>query len=202
METNNNIGYKPWESIPSKKEMKARRQHRHYKRPQLLGKVKNAEQKSGTSTPLTVNGKEVEIINISELMAKRQRGEVSTDRENKVLDDYLLSEKCSKLKSKTFLENSAKTKLPSKYIMDNDKYIEKISFDKYCAGFYRPKDKFYEPQAKGPMTRAMDRIGELAEIKAQLTDKSKYIAEKLGEIREAAPDLFKGAKDILKTFKK
>ena len=108
METNNNIGYKPWESIPSKKEMKARRQHRHYKRPQLLGKVKNAEQKSGTSTPLTVNGKEVEIINISELMAKRQRGEVSTDRENKVLDDYLLSEKCSKLKSKTFWRSNTK----------------------------------------------------------------------------------------------
>ena len=104
METNNNMGFKPRKSI---KEMETGRLHRQqYKRPQLLEEVKNAEQKLGTRTPLTVDGKPV--FNLSELMAKRQRGEVLTDMENKVLDEYLLSENCSKLKGKTFLENCFK----------------------------------------------------------------------------------------------
>ncbi len=150
------------------------------------GKVSGTKRQNPTTKPgikktLTVDGKQV--FNITELMRKRQSGEILSDKENKVLDRYLETSKQTinyflrkeNSKNKIFTE-SAKTEFPPKpYPTESDRY-----FQKGISEFIGPKSTGYRPldnNPQGGVERAMKKMRQLGETKAELTEKFAKILE-------------------------
>lgn len=164
----------------------------------VLGtKRQNPPAKPVIKKPLTVDGKQV--FNITELMRKRQSGEILSDKENKVLDRYLETSQQARnyflrkenSNNKIFTE-SAKTEFPPKpYPTAGDRYLqqqqEKIrqfenSVSTKSTG-YRPLDNSLNTK-KGGFERAIDKMHQLGETKAELAERSAKIAKKFAKLLE------------------
>ena len=153
----------------------------------ILGtKRQNPTTKPVIKKPLTVDGKQV--FNITELMRKRQSGEILSNKENKVLDRYLETSQQTinyflrkeNSKYKIFTE-SAKTEFPPKpYPTASDRYLQQQEKIRQLANSARPKSTGYRPLDKNPkggFERAMEKMHQLGETKAELTEKFAKILE-------------------------
>lgn len=160
----------------------------------VLGtKRQNPTTKPVIKKPLTVGGKQV--FNITELMRKRQSGEILSDKENKVLDRYLETSQQTKnyflrkenSNNKIFTE-SVKTELPPKlYPIESDLYLQQQEKIRRIENSARTRSIGYRPldnNPKGGFERAMDKMRQLGETKAELTEKSAKMAKKFAKILE------------------
>ena len=156
-------------------------------------KRQNPPAKPVIKKPLTVDGKQV--FNITELMRKRQSGEILSDKENKVLDRYLETSQQARnyflrkenSNNKIFTE-SAKTEFPPKpYPTESDRYLQQQEKLRQIENAARPKSTGYRPldnKVKGGFERAIDKMHQLGETKAELAERSAKMAEKFAKLLE------------------
>lgn len=157
----------------------------------VLGtKRQNPTTKPVIKKPLTVGGKQV--FNISELLRKCRNGEILTPKEEEVLNQFWTSKyyglkphKEKNVDRSEVIFNKGQTE--KQYITASDQYFQQQEKIRQIENSVSTKSTGYRPldnNPKGGFERAMEKMHQLGETKAELTEKSAKITKKFAKILE------------------